>query len=49
MNRASKKPAKTPAENEEARASNATPSKVEVQFGPTPSAPGSRLKKPKGA
>jgi hypothetical protein len=48
MSRAPKKPAKTPSEDDVAKAP-ATPSKVQLQFGPTPSAPGSRLKRSKGA
>jgi hypothetical protein len=49
MTRASKKPPKAPPGNGEAKASDATPPKVQVQFGPSPSAPGSRLKRAKGA
>lgn len=48
MTRAPKKPAKTSLKDEESKASLAAPSSVQVQFGPTPSAPGSRLKKAKG-
>lgn len=49
MTRASKKSAKTPLSDAESKASDVRPSKVQVQFGPTPSAPGSRLKRAKGA
>lgn len=49
MTRASKKLPKEPTKDEESKASGATPSKFQVQFGPTPSAPGSRLKRAKGA
>ena len=43
-----KSSSKAPAEQAEPAAPQAAPSKVQVQFGPTPSAPGSRLKSPKG-
>jgi hypothetical protein len=49
MTRASKKPIKAPLKEEETKASDATPSRLQVQFGPTVTAPGSRLKKTKGA
>jgi hypothetical protein len=48
MTRASKKAPKGPPKDEEAKASDTTPSKFELQFGPTPSVPGSRLKRAKG-
>jgi hypothetical protein len=49
MTRASKKPAKGLPKDEASKAADAAPSKVQVQFGPSPSAPGSRLKRAKGA
>lgn len=49
MTRAPKNPPKAATQDEEAKAPESKPSKMQVQFGPTPSAPGSRLKKSKGA
>jgi hypothetical protein len=48
MTRAPKKPTEARPVDEEISPAGATPGKGKVQFGPTPSAPGSRLKK-KGA
>ena len=49
MTRAPKKPPQAPLQDEQPAAPAAAPSKSKIQFGPTPSAPGSRLKKGKGS
>jgi len=49
MTRAPKNPPKAQPNPEEPKPSGPAPSKLQVQFGPSPSAPGSRLKGSKGS
>ena len=49
MSRAPKKPADTSPTHKEPTTQGSAPSKIKVQFGPSATAPGSRLKKAKGS